>query len=125
MQPPVTYDAGFDNGENIESYAATIAGHLQLGHHGYVTGVRRIGTATTCPMVGNRPIRGLTRNFLETKADIDLSQSRTSGAQSIKHGIILAAHSDRFDQVGMAIRPISPRSWTGRWPSKRRDASTR
>ncbi len=102
MQPSVTYDAGFDNGENLESYAATIAGHLQLGHHAYVTGVRRVGMATTCPMVGNRPIQGLIRNWLDTKSGIDLAQSRVTSARAIKHGIILAAHADRFDLAGMS-----------------------
>lgn len=103
MQPSVTYDAGFNNGDTLESYANTIAGHMQLGHHGYVTGTRRMADlATSCPMVGNRPIQGLTRNWLDTKAGIDLAQSRTTSARAKKHGLILAAHADRFGKTGQA-----------------------
>ena len=103
MQPSVTYDAGFNNGDTLESYANTIAGHMQLGHHGYVTGTRRMADmATSCPMVGNRPIQGLTRNWLDTKSGIDLAQSRITSARAKKHGLILAAHADRFDKTGQA-----------------------
>lgn len=103
MQPAVAYDAGFDNGNTLESYAGTIAGHLQLGHHAYVTGLRRtVGMATTCVMVGNRPIQGLVRNWLDTKAGIDIAKSRVTSARGIKHGLILAAHADRFGLAGMS-----------------------
>ena len=103
MQPSVAYDAGFDNGNTLESYANTIAGHLQLGHHAYVTGTRRTdGMATTCVMVGNRPVQGLIRNWLDTKAGIDLAQSRITSARPKKHGIIIAAHADRFGKAGSA-----------------------
>ena len=102
MQPSVAYDAGFDNGNTLESYGGTIAGHMQLGHHAYVTGVRRVGMATTCPMVGNRPIQGLVRNWLDTKAGIDIAKSRITSARAIKHGLILAAHADRFGLAGMS-----------------------
>lgn len=103
MQPAVAYDAGFDNGNTLESYAGTIAGHLQLGHHAYVTGLRRTaGMATTCVMVGNRPVQGLVRNWLDTKAGIDIAKSRVTSARAIKHGLILAAHADRFGLAGMS-----------------------
>lgn len=102
MQPSVIYDAGFDNGINLNSYAGTIAGHMQLGHHAYVTGTRRVGTDTTCPMVGNRPIQGLTRNWLDTKSGIDLIMPRITSARAKKHGLILAAHADRFGLSGFA-----------------------
>lgn len=100
MQPSVIYDAGFDNGVNLESYANTIAGHMQLGHHAYVTGTRRTADmATTCVMVGNRPIQGMIRNWLDTATGISQAQSRITGARAKKHGIILGAHADRFGKV--------------------------
>lgn len=103
IQPSVVYDAGFDNGDKLESYAGTIAGHMQLGNHGYVTGTRRTaGFATTCIMVGNRPIQGLVRNWLDTKSGIDIAQSRITSARPKKHGIIIAAHADRFGKSGFA-----------------------
>lgn len=102
MQPSVAYDEGFDNGSSAEAYASTIAGHLQLGHHAYVTGTRRVDTGTTCPMIGNRPVQGMTRNWLDNKAGIDLARTRILGAGAIKHGLILAAHADRFGKAGYA-----------------------
>ena len=103
MQPSVAYDAGFDNGNTLESYAGTIAGHMQLGHHAYVTGVRRpADMSTSCVMLGNRPIQGLVRNWLDTKSGIDVAQSRITSARAKKHGLILAAHADRFGLAGMA-----------------------
>lgn len=102
MQPAVAYDAGFNNGNSLESYAGTIAGHLQLGHHAYVTGLRRVGTDTTCPMVGNRPIQGLVRNWLDSKTGIDAAKIRINGARAKKHGLILAGHADRYDLPGMS-----------------------
>lgn len=103
MQPSVIYDEGFNNGDTLKSYANTIAGHLQLGHHAYVTGTRRTADmATTCVMVGNRPVQGLTRNWLDTKSGIDLAQSRITGARAKKHGVIVAAHADRFGNPGNA-----------------------
>lgn len=103
MQPSVAYDAGFNNGNTLESYAETIAGHMQLGHHAYVTGTRRTaGMATTCVMIGNRPIQGLVRNWLDTKAGIDIAKSRITSARAKKHGLIIAGHADRYGLSGMA-----------------------
>lgn len=103
MQPSVVYDAGFDNGNTLESYAGTIAGHLQLGHHAYVTGVRRSpDMATTCLMVGNRPIQGLVRNWVDSSNGITTAKRRITAARAKKHGLIVAAHADRFDKVGSA-----------------------
>lgn len=102
MQPAVAYDPGFNNGNTLESYAGTIAGHMQLGYHAYVTGVRRVGTDTTCPMVGNRPIQGLVRNWVDNASGIDSAKVRITGARAKKHGLILAAHADRFGQAGFA-----------------------
>lgn len=103
MQPSVAYDAGFNNGNTLESYAGTIAGHMQLGHHAYVTGTRRTaGMSTTCVMVGNRPIQGLVRNWLDTSDGITIARSRITSARAKKHGLILAAHADRFGLSGMA-----------------------
>lgn len=103
MQPSVIYDAGFDNGNSLESYAGTIAGHMQLGHHAYVTGVRRpADMATSCVMTGNRPIQGLVRNWLDTKSGIDTAKTRITAARAKRHGLIVAAHADRFGKSGFA-----------------------
>ncbi|GAA3289252.1 polysaccharide deacetylase family protein [Arthrobacter citreus] len=102
MQPSVTYDPRFENGGSTEAYASTIAGHLQLGHHAFVTGSIRYGGLPTVPMMGNRIPHGIGRVWVDSSNGIASAPKTITDARAIKHGLILGAHADRFGKPGLA-----------------------
>lgn len=95
MQPSVTYDGNFNNGESIDAYAETIAGRLILEHHGYASGTRKPNGSTLVPLTGHGAPQGLARNWFDSSRGIEGCKTLINGAPA-GQGLIIAAHADRF-----------------------------
>lgn len=95
IQPSVTYDPQFNNGASGEAYASTIAGHMILGNHAFVTGSRRVNGQSGCYM-HDGPMQGVARNWIDSGNGISNAKNTISAMRAAKRGIVIGAHADRF-----------------------------
>lgn len=92
IQPSAVYDVGFNVGDSIDSYAATIAGKYIWDHHAMITGTRTINGLARAPRRG-RPVQGITRSWISSSAGIAATKDLITAARAPGHGVIVGSHA--------------------------------